>query len=197
MPSMPLSGVRISWLTMARKRDLARLAASAWSRASPSARSACDAVGDVAADALRLGARASLRTATSRQAIQRAPSAAAIFWSWARVPSASTATSPCSTHGKSDGCADQLAARLARQRAEGVVGIGDAALRVAAHDQVALRLEQAVRALFRFAQFPIAVGQFLGAHFDARIFSLSMRPRINMNAMAVQAAANSEPTPLA
>ena len=33
MPRMPLSGVRISWLTVARKRDLARLAVSAWSRA--------------------------------------------------------------------------------------------------------------------------------------------------------------------
>ena len=37
MPRMPLSGVRISWLTVARKRDLARLAVSAWSRALPSA----------------------------------------------------------------------------------------------------------------------------------------------------------------
>ncbi len=33
-PRMPLSGVRNSWLTVARKRDLARLAASARSRAS-------------------------------------------------------------------------------------------------------------------------------------------------------------------
>ena len=40
MPRMPLSGVRISCETIARKRDLARLAASAWSRASASARSA-------------------------------------------------------------------------------------------------------------------------------------------------------------
>ncbi len=39
MPMMPFSGVRISWLAIARKRDLARLAASAWSRASVSARS--------------------------------------------------------------------------------------------------------------------------------------------------------------
>ncbi len=29
MPMMPFSGVRISWLAIARKRDLARLAASA------------------------------------------------------------------------------------------------------------------------------------------------------------------------
>ena len=37
MPRMPLSGVRISWLTVARKRDLARLAFSASSRAFSSA----------------------------------------------------------------------------------------------------------------------------------------------------------------
>jgi hypothetical protein len=34
MPRMPFIGVRISWLMAARKRDLARLAASAWMRAS-------------------------------------------------------------------------------------------------------------------------------------------------------------------
>ena len=33
MPMMPFIGVRISWLIAARKRDLARSAASAWSRA--------------------------------------------------------------------------------------------------------------------------------------------------------------------
>ena len=81
MPRMPFSGVRISCDTMARKRDLARLAASAWSRASASARSASDAVGDVAADALHLGCSAPARTTTSRQAIQRAPAGVAIFWS--------------------------------------------------------------------------------------------------------------------
>jgi hypothetical protein len=40
MPSRPLSGVRISWLTLERNSDLARLASSAWRRAS-SARCAC------------------------------------------------------------------------------------------------------------------------------------------------------------
>ena len=59
---------------VARKRDLARLAASAWSRACAERALGLDAVGDVAADALHFGAGARLRTATSRQAIQRAPS---------------------------------------------------------------------------------------------------------------------------
>ena len=40
MPRMPFIGVRISWLMEARKRDLALLAPSAWSRASASASSA-------------------------------------------------------------------------------------------------------------------------------------------------------------
>ena len=35
---MPFNGVRISWLTVARKRDFARLAASALSRAAAAAR---------------------------------------------------------------------------------------------------------------------------------------------------------------
>ena len=99
MPRMPLSGVRISCETIARKRDFARLAASAWSRASASARSACDAVGDVAADALHLGLLRPVRTTTSRHAIQRAPSALAIFWSCTRVPSGWSAVSPCSITG--------------------------------------------------------------------------------------------------
>ncbi len=34
MPRMPFSGVRNSWLTVARKRDFASLAASALARAS-------------------------------------------------------------------------------------------------------------------------------------------------------------------
>ncbi len=88
MPMMPLSGVRISCDTMARKRDLARLAASAWSRASHSARSAstrsvtsrptlCTSapLAAPASGALRPLAR----TTTSRHAIQRAPSRPAIF----------------------------------------------------------------------------------------------------------------------
>ena len=56
MPSMPLSGVRISWLTVARKRDFARLAACASSRACGERALGLDAVGDIAADALHFGA---------------------------------------------------------------------------------------------------------------------------------------------
>ena len=98
MPRMPLSGVRISCDTIARKRDLARLAASAWSRALGERVLGLDTVGDVVADALHLGL-ASSRTEASRHAIQRAPSGVAIFWSWVREPSGSRAGSPCSSTG--------------------------------------------------------------------------------------------------
>ena len=55
MPRMPFSGVRISCDTMARKRDLARLAASACVARFGQRAFGLDAVGDVAADALHLG----------------------------------------------------------------------------------------------------------------------------------------------
>ena len=81
MPIMPFSGVRISWLAIARKRDLARFAASDWSRASPSASS--DITRSVTSrPTLWISVSPfSPRTAPSRQAIQRAPCAVAIFWS--------------------------------------------------------------------------------------------------------------------
>ena len=43
-----------------------------------------------------------MRTITSRQAIQRAPASASIFWSWMRVPSAECAVAPCSSTGKAN-----------------------------------------------------------------------------------------------
>ena len=55
--------------------------------------------------------------------------------------------------------ADQRVARHLREFAIGIVGIGDAALGVAQHDQIALRFEQAAGALLGFLQFPVPVGQ--------------------------------------
>ena len=160
MPMMPFSGVRISWEAIARKRDLARLAASAWSRASPSARSvSVRSVTSRPTLCISEGALASLRTRPSRQAIQRAPSAVAIFWSWTLVPLVSIAASPCSSTVSEKSAADQFFARQFRQFAIGVVDEGDAAVAVAQHDQVALQFEQAAGALLGLLQFPIAVGQ--------------------------------------
>ena len=62
---------------------------------------------------------------------------------------------------KREAGADQFVARLLREFAIGVVGVADAALGVAQHDQVALRFEQPARALLGLLQFPVPVGQRL------------------------------------
>ena len=100
MPRMPFSGVRISCDTMARKRDLAPLAASAASRASASARSASmRSVTSRPTLCTSACSAFSAQTTTSRQASQRAPSAVMICWSCRRVPSGSTLVRPCCSDG--------------------------------------------------------------------------------------------------
>lgn len=69
-----------------------------------------------------------------------------------------------------NGLADQGLSLFSSQGTERVVGVGDAAMVVAAHDQVALRLQQTARALLGFAQLPIPVGQFLNAGFEVAQF---------------------------
>ena len=75
--------------------------------------------------------------------------------------------SPWISTGSAKAVAEQILARASGQRAERVVGIGDGAGAVAAHDDVALRLEEAFGALLRFADLPIAVGSFLKMRFKA------------------------------
>ena len=65
------------------------------------------------------------------------------------------------------GGAEQRLARRAGQGAIGVVDVGDAALAVAADDQIALRFEQARRARLGLLQLPGAVGQLLAADLGA------------------------------
>ena len=64
-------------------------------------------------------------------------------------------------HGKRGGGAQERGAVLAGERAEGVVGVADAALAIAPYDQVALRLEQARGTLLGFLQLPHVVGKLL------------------------------------
>ena len=163
MPRMPLSGVRISWLTMARKRLFARLAASAWSRASASARSAsARSVTSRPTLCVSVAPSPSVRTSTSRHAIQRGPSSvAAIFWSWVRVPSSPHRDGALREHRQVEMAADQRIAGPAGERAERVVGVGDDTGRVAPHDDVALRLEKAARAFLGFPELPVAVAELL------------------------------------
>ena len=144
MPRMPLSGVRISCDTIARKRDLARFAASAASRASASARPvsvrSVTSRPTLCTSPLPL---ASMNTTASRQASQRGPSAVSIFWSCMRVPSGITLISPCSSTGSAVAVPRNASRGCPGERAERIVGVGDAALAVAADDQIALRFEQA------------------------------------------------------
>ena len=130
MPMMPFSGVRISWLAIARKRDLARLAASAWSRASASARSlSVRSVTSRPMLCISAGCPASYRTSPSRQAIHRAPSGPAILWSWIAGAVRFQRGVALFENGERGGAADQHVARLLRQFAIGVVDEGDAAFR--------------------------------------------------------------------
>ena len=97
MPRMPFNGVRNSWLTVARKRDLASLAASALTRASSSARS--DTTRSVTSRPTRKTSDAPSGSVmvVSVQAIQRTPPSVSIASSTNRTPSARMWTGPAST----------------------------------------------------------------------------------------------------
>ena len=66
--------------------------------------------------------------------------------------------------GKRKMAADQRVTWLPGESAKGVVDEGDAACRVAQHDQIVLRFEQAAGALLGFLQFPVAVRQCFVVH---------------------------------
>ncbi|HZC55594.1 MAG TPA: hypothetical protein VE396_06040 [Xanthobacteraceae bacterium] len=53
--------------------------------------------------------------------------------------------------------ADKLLAATPGEAAEGVVGVGDRAVAVAARDDVALRFEKAIGALLGFLEFPMTI----------------------------------------
>ena len=65
--------------------------------------------------------------------------------------------------------AEQRITRLARQRAERVVRVGDRAVRGAAHDEVALGFDDAFRVLFGVAELPILVAELLDPRFEAPV----------------------------
>ena len=165
MPRMPLSGVRISCDTMARKRDLARFAASAWSRASASARSAVDAVGHVAADALHLAAAVGAHRHLAPGDPARAVGRGDLLVVHAGAVGETRNVALLST-GSAKAVREQAPRAGAGERAERVVGVGDGAAAVAAHDDVALRLEEALGALLRFLDLPVAVGRLVEMRFE-------------------------------
>ncbi len=160
---MPLSGVRISWTDRGEEARLGAVGGFGLVARRGERVLGLDAVGDVAADALHFGRprrRAPrLRARRSSACRRRADD----LWSCTRVPSGEHRHGALRENGQFGRGADQGLAAAAGERAEGVIGVSDAAAGVAAHDQVALRLQQTARALFGLAQLPIVVGQLLDA----------------------------------
>src|SRR4051812_30773651 len=152
MPRMTFNGVRNSWLTVARKRDLASLAASALTRAPSSARS--DTTRSVTSRPTRKTSDAPSGSVmvVSVQAIQRTP------------PSVSIASfhqsNAVSAHVDRAGLDDLGPNLRAFKRATGNVeqtcvsgiGEGDAPPRIMPDHHVRLRLDETAGALLRLGQ---------------------------------------------
>ena len=85
----------------------------------------------------------------------------------------------------------------AEQRAIGVVDVGDAAVAVAAHDQVALRFEKARGALLGLLELPVAVGKILDALASLAQLRVQLPMRETSRPIAPQAAPNSAAAPTA
>jgi hypothetical protein len=75
-------------------------------------------------------------------------------------------------------------ARAAGKRTEGIVGIGDGAGAAAAHDHVALGLEKALGALLRFADFPVAIRRLVETRFHVAQLDLHLADARNEDANA-------------
>ena len=173
MPMMPFIGVRISWLTVARKRDLAWLANSARSRALISAVSArLRGVMSRAMARCETSLLALSRTDSSIQENQRVPPlradrdvgrAQAFAVGEGRVRNDADIDAELGQRA-----ADQIALVHADQFGEDPVGVDDAALAVAMHDEVAERVDQAAKALLALLQLPHPVGEVLDLGAAAR-----------------------------
>ena len=122
------------------------------------------AVGDVAADALHLGA--GLAADAHHHLAPGDPARAGVGGDLLVVDARAVGGmrgGALLEHRQREGGADERLARPLGERAERIVDIGDAAVGVAAHDHVALRGQEALGALFRFLELPVAVGELLGA----------------------------------
>jgi hypothetical protein len=85
-------------------------------------------------------------------------------------------------HRQRNGRADKLVGRSGGERAERVIDIGDAVVGVAANDHIALRGQEALRALLRFLELPIAVGKFFGALLQGAQLALEpAQPRVQQS----------------
>ena len=166
MPMMPFMGVRISWLTVARKRDFAWLAYSARSRALIRAVSArLRGVMSRAMARCETWLEVLSRTDSSIHENHRTPPSQRIATSveLRHSPSAKAAsgTMPTSTPSSESVSPDQIPLVDADQIREHLVGIDDPPFAVAMHDQVAQCVDQAAKALLALLQLPHPVGEIL------------------------------------
>ncbi len=78
--------------------------------------------------------------------------------------------------------AKKVVAAASGERAERVIGIGDGAVAVAAHDDVTLRFEKALGALLGFPAFPITVFGFVKPCFQGAQLGLHLTDTGNKDA---------------
>ncbi len=171
MPMMPFMGVRISWLMVARKRDLARLPASARSRASSSYFAGATALGDVAADALHFFARAGDRryvlllpfdpalTGVGLHQFDEAAASQIVL----RVGSPRTFASE---NIRREGLADDLMGIDAEYPAERLVDESQPALGIAPQDHVVLAVEKIAVECLVFRDLPLQILELFDAPLD-------------------------------
>ena len=158
MPRIPLSGVRISWLTVARKRDLATLAASA--RWSASSRERADSIRSVMSEPARSHCvrPPTPVTRVSMKENQRGmPSTGRTCISTRVTPSGCCWRTPCSRISSSGRRAEQRQGLHTEETPESVIGECDAALRVPLDDDVGGRLNEGAVALLAFRDPPDAI----------------------------------------
>ena len=163
---MPFIGVRISWLTVARKRDFAWLANSARSRAVISAVSArLRAVMSRAMARCETASLALSRTDSSIHENQRTPFGVRIATSveLRHSPSekAASGTTPTSMPSSASVCPGKLGRLAADKIGKDAIGVDDPPVAVAVHDKVAERVDEAAKAFLALLQLPHAVGQRL------------------------------------
>ena len=158
MPMMPQSGVRSSWLTVARKRDFAALAASALRCAPASASSERRRSVMSRPTDWRSMRPSGSRTMVSSHEIQRRPRRVSISWSKLRAPSAVSRTSPVWID-LSEKRAPMIASRRGFEKSG--IRVDDPVALIATQDEIVLALDEAAVTLLAFPGLPDLVAQAL------------------------------------
>ena len=173
MPRMPLSGVRNSWLTVARKRDFATLAASA--RASASSRERVASIRPVMSMPARrdCGGAPSRETGISTKENQRGrPSTGRTCGLDAAGAVGVAHDAPVLQHRQVEGGADEVEGRAPEEAGEARIGEGDAPEGIALDDDLHRGLHEGAVALLALGDPGDAPVQVL----DRRLFPARPRP---------------------